>query len=399
MKKHICICAAIAALLFLSAGIVSAQQMTVLSEFAACRTVFAYSGVSSAGFYGFDGATLYAARVLPDICRRQVAVNGTVCAAAYDDENAYALCLSGRESYSLLTLSMDSGDWTQTPLALNFSVQSTSLAVADGEVFVICADGQRSSAAGICGGKTYRYPFSDGVNRLFINANAAYAEANDGGIYRLSKGSKTLCQTIPAHIKHVNAGCGWIYTEAGSLLSLSGASAAYPGTLLAVCADGKMMTFDESAVAAAALGSRMAVLKADGGCETFDFAQESRAKAGGNAAPSAGSTIIVSPGTTVAQLKRENASVLAVRNSGEAEVKSGLLKTGYYAQLTGGFVPVAVLGDVNGTGTVNSADISFLMGHFIGKTALNGSALAAADYNKDGVTDNRDLVLLARASE
>ena len=64
---------------------------------------------------------------------------------------------------------------------------------------------------------------------------------------------------------------------------------------------------------------------------------------------------------------------------------------------SGGECTLAVRGDLNSNGAVNSADVKALMEHFASGTELSAGVSAAADFNSDGAVDNRDLVLLAQS--
>jgi hypothetical protein len=56
-----------------------------------------------------------------------------------------------------------------------------------------------------------------------------------------------------------------------------------------------------------------------------------------------------------------------------------------------------VPGDINWSGTVNTADITVLQKHILGEAQLQGVSFAAADLDENGVLDTADLVLLAAA--
>ena len=74
---------------------------------------------------------------------------------------------------------------------------------------------------------------------------------------------------------------------------------------------------------------------------------------------------------------------------------SGRLKTGLTALVDGTPYTVVVPGDINGSGTVNSADLRLLQRHLADDEPLDSDALFAADLNADGVADAADLVLLS----
>lgn len=74
---------------------------------------------------------------------------------------------------------------------------------------------------------------------------------------------------------------------------------------------------------------------------------------------------------------------------------SGRLKTGMSALIDDTLYTVIVPGDINGSGTVNTADLRLLQRVLVGETELNDTAALAADLNENGRPDAADLVLLA----
>lgn len=55
---------------------------------------------------------------------------------------------------------------------------------------------------------------------------------------------------------------------------------------------------------------------------------------------------------------------------------------------------VIVPGDINASGTVNTADMRLLQRVLVGETELTDTAALAADLNENGRPDAADLVLL-----
>ena len=56
---------------------------------------------------------------------------------------------------------------------------------------------------------------------------------------------------------------------------------------------------------------------------------------------------------------------------------------------------VIVPGDINASGTVNTADMRLLQRVLVGETELTDTAALATDLNENGRPDAADLVLLA----
>ena len=74
---------------------------------------------------------------------------------------------------------------------------------------------------------------------------------------------------------------------------------------------------------------------------------------------------------------------------------SGRLKTGMSVLIDDELYTVIVPGDINASGTVNTADMRLLQRVLVGETELTDTAALAADLNENGRPDAADLVLLA----
>ena len=73
----------------------------------------------------------------------------------------------------------------------------------------------------------------------------------------------------------------------------------------------------------------------------------------------------------------------------------GQLKTGMSVLIDDELYTVIVPGDINASGTVNTADMRLLQRVLVGETELTDTAALAADLNENGRPDAADLVLLA----
>ena len=69
---------------------------------------------------------------------------------------------------------------------------------------------------------------------------------------------------------------------------------------------------------------------------------------------------------------------------------TGELKTGESIKVGNNSYTVAVLGDINGDGTIDSRDSLRILKYQVGKYTLNNEELLAADINGDGTIDSRD---------
>lgn len=88
-----------------------------------------------------------------------------------------------------------------------------------------------------------------------------------------------------------------------------------------------------------------------------------------------GSTLIVTPNSTINNI---------------ATSASGTLKTGETVKVGSKSYTVAMLGDINGDGVIDSRDSLRILKYQVGKYNLNVNGKLAADLNGDGVVDSRD---------
>ena len=88
-----------------------------------------------------------------------------------------------------------------------------------------------------------------------------------------------------------------------------------------------------------------------------------------------GNTLIVTPNSTINNI---------------ANSASGTLKTGETVKVGSKSYTVAMLGDINGDGVIDSRDSLRILKYQVGKYNLNVNGKLAADLNGDGVVDSRD---------
>lgn len=389
-----------------SALIANAGESEVsLGELARCRKLFGYSGNTSAYFYGFYGRTLYSARVLPDICVKYTNTDGDIIAVSHNDDSACALCINRRTSqYSATYMNMNTGVCQRIDIPKNYTVQPTSFAAVSEGVYIITVEQGIAYAVEIRRDGARNYRMSSDVKELFVNSNNAYALTVSGNIYKLGNGKALSCGNFSGYSNLKNAGCGWLYSAEGALLSLTG-GAEYPSTRLAGKSNGTQFTSDTGRLLVCH-GSKMAVLRDDYICSFSEnrSPEQSEAVSRGSKAASqeafrSGETQVIAAGMTVAKLREAHPEVLAITDGLNNSVSAGKLKTGYKARLTDGECTLAVLGDNDGSGTVSGLDVKNLMKHFIGDMLFSPAQEKASDFNRDGFVDNRDLVLLAQQHE
>lgn len=371
-----------------------------LGDLSKCRKVFAYSGNSCAYFYGTDNTTLYSSRVLPDSVSRSIGVEGVIRAVCHDETCAYALFEQSRRRFRIVKMNMNNGKCSYEDVPFAGELLTTSVACTGSECVVVVSASPYAYAMGFSGNTQYRYAFSANTDSVFVNGGKLYTVTDEGEIYRLSKGSKTLCANITPHSRFINAGKGYLCTEDGVMISVENGSTKQRSGY-GVKTAGGYYDFPDGAKAVAVAGEQAAVLRAGGDCETVSFqtkpkenpAQQNTGETLG------GGTTVIDAGMTVAQLKKQYTNVRGVYRADGTAVNSGKLKTGFSVALTQGSCLVAVRGDVNASGTVNSEDTAMLMAYFVDSISLDDCALTAADYDRNGSVNNRDLLLIARAGE
>lgn len=108
-----------------------------------------------------------------------------------------------------------------------------------------------------------------------------------------------------------------------------------------------------------------------------------------------GEYIIVQAGRTVTSVNDAFGAEIYYNGRPAA---AGVCRTGMTVEISGDIYTVIILGDVNGSGTVNSADIKLIQSHMIGKAVLEEPPLLfAADYSRNGLIETEDLVLIAKS--
>ena len=374
-----------------------------------CKKIFAYSGNSSAYFFGCNDSTLYSVKVLPDYQLRYVNVSGAILAAAHDDSFAYALYNAQRSgNYRLMKMDMQNGSCHDLALTSDKNLIVTSFAVTGDEIILLYRSSTYSYAASMDSlGKTlFTYSLPSGISRLFINGGLAYALTNAGSIYRLSGGKTWYCASIDVELvpkaSFYNAGVGYIFTNGGTLVSLTNGSEVQYSKKFGVKTTTQFFQKND-VLLFAAVKNKTAALSGDYSCEIIDYSLTQNSTALNNNESNSsrltisGDCIVgLQAGTTVSQLKSAFPQISAVYDDNGSLLSSGKLRTGYSAQTESNVYALAVRGDISPSGTVNSRDVKALMRYLTDSNTLTGCRIKAADFNADNVVNTQDLVLLAR---
>lgn len=108
-----------------------------------------------------------------------------------------------------------------------------------------------------------------------------------------------------------------------------------------------------------------------------------------------GHILYADPGVTAAKLRAAFPQAEVEVYTSSSAAASGRLKTGMSALIDDELYTVIVPGDINASGTVNTADMRLLQRVLVGEMELTDTAALAADLNENGRPDAADLVLLA----
>lgn len=374
---------------FASLGLHVKAAVFDLGELRACKRVFAL-GNTAAYFYGFSGSTLISARISGDCLTSRVSVGGAIYSVTHSGRFTYALFSVSNTSRGVIRLNADSGDYSVFDIHSDVEIDPQSIAANDNEIFVLTLGGIYRGVTGfdMNGRKIHSYSLPRGCERLFSNGSDAYALAGNGEIYRLGGSNAVFCAETTYDADISDAGEGYIYSN-GSLISLVNGSSVYCGTRLAAMCSGGARTSDSGLLMTSADGM-VYLLNGDYTCTVGDIPQDS-AQHDPVVSPD-GYEVYLSAGTSVEQLKAMYPEIKTVYNKNGNPVSGRNLCTGYSTDL----MSVIILGDVDGSGTISSRDIKIMMRCLIGDGELSGVFLKAADLNRDGQIDIRDIVLMAK---
>ena len=392
-----------------------ADNSASFGELGSCKKLYAYSGKNNAYFYGFGNTTLYSARAVPSASLRYIDTGGYIRAVCHDENCAYAL-FDGNNSYKIVRMNMDSGACGYCTVSDVKDASNRSFAVSGNEIFILQNSRTHPyvKSYNFSGKALYTYNLPQGAELLFCNGSNAYARSFSGEIFRLSGGNKTKCADLEAYTDFSDAGCGYILTGDGRMISLNGGDTEYPRCDFAVRTskntfklNGSTLSFSGGEVDSVpaklmcAAGQNAAVLSSDNRCNLYNVnqikntSQNSKSSTKSSALKiSDGIAVGIDAEITVTRALEKFPEISELYNSEGVKITSGKLKTGYYALIGGTKYPIAIRGDVNGTGTLNTADMTDLMDAIIDKIKLTPCQSKAADFNLDGKANAQDLVLL-----
>ena len=436
MKKAFSVLIIILTIVFIPLYSAESKSIQKLNDLSYCKNLYTYSGYNYAYFYGYTSDTLYSAQSIPDINLRYIKVDGLIRAVCHNENCAYALYeskTSGR-SYSIVRMNMQNGGCDYLDIGSQSNIINSSFAVNDDEIFIIRTDNYNSYAASydINGKRKYNYKFDFNVERLFINNSRTYAVLSNGDIYDIENGTHTYHNNLGNDHNFADAGAGYIYTEGKLLISLTDNSRenivnakaskvvkcenklfSFTGNTLK-SSDGSKYTISDPYMMTAT-ANLISVLSSNYECNTINVSEMYENKSNNNDYNDNTNRsyqnlenhykvkdnimLGIESGTTVSQFRKKFSEEVTVYNKDGDVYASGKIATGFRCKVYGNTYKIAVRGDVTGEGNVKSNDVDVIMKNTIGLYSLENEFYAAADYNLDGILDNRDLVLVAQKSQ
>lgn len=420
LKKSLCVILVIVITVISSVCYVRADGSYSLSDLKNCTNLYSYSGKNNAYFYGNSNLVLYSSRVIPNRVTRYVKVSGYICAVCHDENYACALYKTSNNSFGVVRMNMNNGKCDYCTINDTRSAQKSSFAVAGNEIFIIYTGNPYLyvKSYNISGKYLRSYTFPRGSERLFCNGGCAYVRAFSGEVFRLSGASKIKSAGIDAYKSFSDAGIGYILLNDKRLVSLGNGNIQPTGYDFAAITSqnsfylsGATLRFNggETAVSSpklmCAAGSTAAVLGNDFCCRIINAKSSASRPQSPQSTQStqspkpkiSGNVIIgIEVGTTVAKIKEKYPEIKKIFNHDGNEITSGKLKTGYSARTPSGEYKIALRGDVNSSGTLNTADTDELMKALSGSVSLSDCCAKAADYNFDGTVNTKDLVLIGK---
>lgn len=413
LKKSLCVFLVFITTLLSSVCYVRADGSFSLSDLKNCAALYSYSGKNNAYFYGNSNYTLYSARTLPNRVTRYVKVSGYISAVCHDENCAYALYKAGNDSFGVVSMNMNSGGCDYCTINGTSLAQKYSFAVSGNEIFIIHTGNTFPFVKSYdFSGKYLRsYTFPKGAECLFSNGGSAYVKAYSGEVFRLSGANKSKCAEVDTYTAFADAGVGYILQENNRLVSLNGEKTQYPNSDFAAITSqnkfyisGTTLRFNggEAEVSSprlmCAAGSTAAVLDNDFNCQIIEAKAAAGSQSPKNSKLSFSGKVItgIEADSTVAKIKEKYPEIKKFFDHDGKEITSGKLKTGYSALIQSGEYKIAIRGDVNSSGTLNTADTDELMNALAGSVTLSDCCQKAADYNFDGSASTKDLVLIGK---
>lgn len=408
------------------------------ADLKSCNKVYIDCNSSGAFAYGFNGGTVYSSMLLPSHINKNVSVNGKIKSITQSGSMTYALYEIDlkKKQYGIVGINMKSGSCVYYNFSNMKSLETSCFSISDGRVYFIRSDAEYNylTIYSLSGTLESSYSFGKNIYNLFNNNSKTYAVLFDGSIYRFDNAKSTYVASVSSYASFFNAGCEWICTDNGRLVSLNGMGnnpvANYEENCVAVdnngifTKSGRNVRYDagnydiryystDSEIKMILVYNGMTAVVSN----NYEYSVISLTKfkkpyeepykiitpefniPDKYYVTSDGIICGIDSNTNVSDLKKEFSVDITITDSSGKAVTSGKVKTDYRLLYSDISYVIAVTGDITKEGNVKSNDISELMLFFLEKSSLDNVQKKAADYNSDGEIDNKDLVLIARKAE
>lgn len=425
-----------------------AVEKISVNTFNSCDEIFCDASDSGVFAYGYSGKTIYTQSFIPSAKSYSfTADGGFVGVPKLDKETVCAVYMTDDFNYHILCINCINGSVTYVEFdGLNDFNYNTVL-VCNGRLYVMKTDDPYCYVVSydFNGNRIFDYKFSEkNVNEIRINNGFVYAFLYDGSVFRLDNSSVEYCNTVRETNDIYNCGAGFISDSKGYIYSLNenttytnmymqskpfavgmeniyyiNANSIYCSSLgenyieqynAAFRYDNIFYSCEKAVAVTEDYNSAIILSNTDfqsekpnsNIVETQPKTNPTVKPAGSKSADSSnyaftddGYLSNVDIGTTAAQLKKSCPQIISVTDKNGNKL-SGKLKTGSVVTTKDRSYTVVILGDVTGTGEINSNDSKAIMKSLINENELFGAYKKAADYNLDGSVDNKDLVLIAQ---
>lgn len=404
---------------------------------------------SSGGFvYGYNGKTMYSSMLVPNHYNRCLNVPYNIKSVCQSGELSCAMyiCDNKTSRYGISVMNMNSGSTADYYFYGVNDAASKMFSFSDNYAYFVRADATYSYVAvyGTNGKLKKKCNFKDNIYWLFNNNSITYAMLYDGRIYRFNGASYTQVANIGRGVNAFNAGIGYICTENGMFVSLENGETSFVSDCSKNCvtasdggvytANGYRLAFSEKNVCERYINlssqiqcivsykDRVATLNYSYDYNDIAFSElksnsdshigtdknkkfynqnennKSNIQNSSEYWIEQGKYIVgIQPSTSVTNFKKEFTDSVTVYNADGEIVSSGNVKTGYTVSVGNNSYTIIILGDLTGEGNIKSNDVNKLMNYCVDADALNELQILAADYDCNGLIDNRDLVFIAQS--
>lgn len=445
--RFLCLLLSILIFVFATADVAAFGNYSA-SDLENCNRLTTDSNSSGGFVYGFTGKTLYSSMLVPNHYNRYINVAYNIKSACQSGELSCAMyiCDNKTSRYGISVINMNSGSIADYYFNGVNDAVSKMFSLSGNYAYFVRADATYSYVAvyGVDGSLKKKCNFGDNIYLLFNNNSITYAMLYDGRIYRFQGTGYTQVANIGRGVNAFNAGIGYICTESGMLVSLENGETSLVPDCSKNCvsaanggfytANGNRLIFSGKNVSERFIklsSSIRCIVSCNGRVATLNYAydyndiSDSELKSnsdnqidsfndnnsynqGGiykNDLQNSGEYRIeqdkyivgVAPSTSVTSFKKNFSDSATVYNSDGNVMSSGNVRTGYTVSVNDHTYTIIILGDLTGEGNVKTNDVNVLMNYCVDSEILNELQVLAADYDCNGVVDNRDLVLIARS--